>query len=355
VTVATGEVELIGPKYVGKFKWLRGVEVPASVMGEDRFPCGACFALPSNASSVLRIDPATQEVTTIGGPFSGDWLWHGGNLASDGNIYAIPCNAEQVLKINVRTSEVSMIGPKFPGRQKWYGGILASNGCIYGIPQNSTGVLKIDPSTGECSVLAEGTLTEGGWKWHGGTAGDDRHIIYGFPNNSDYVLKVDARTDTISLLGGPDVIQSGVHRIERKGFQDGKYKYLGGAIAADGNLCLFPCDSDKVLCVDTKTERVYTIEPELPGRMNKFQNGFRARDGCVYAIPQRSRSVIRIVPGPPAEEGGGDPFVELLDMGDEMAAYKDKFEGGVMGQDGCIYCIPLIAKRVLKIIPGPQV
>ena len=34
---------------------------------------------------------------------------------------------------------------------------------------------------------------------------------------------------------------------------------------------------------------------------------------------------------------------------------KDKFEGGVMGSDGCIYCIPLRAKRVLKVVPGPQV
>ena len=115
---------------------------------------------------------------------------------------------------------------------------------------------------------------------------------------------------------------------------------------------MFPCDADKVLCVNTKTEEVYTIDPQLDGWMNKFQNGFRARDGCVYAIPQRSRSVLRLVPS--AVEGG-HPTVELLDMGDDMAQYKDKFEGGVMGEDGCIYCIPLIAKRVLKIVPGPQI
>jgi hypothetical protein len=31
---------------------------------------------------------------------------------------------------------------------------------------------------------------------------------------------------------------------------------------------------------------------------------------------------------------------------------KEKFEGAVMGSDGNIYCIPLRAKAVLKIVPG---
>ena len=35
-TAATGEYELIGPEYKGPFKWLRGVEVPASVTGSVR-------------------------------------------------------------------------------------------------------------------------------------------------------------------------------------------------------------------------------------------------------------------------------------------------------------------------------
>ena len=30
---------------------------------------------------------------------------------------------------------------------------------------------------------------------------------------------------------------------------------------------------------------------------NKYQNGFLARDGAVYAIPQRSDYVLRVAPG----------------------------------------------------------
>lgn len=110
-------------------------------------------------------------------------------------------------------------------------------------------------------------------------------------------------------------------------------------------------------CVSPWTSQVRCVGPELLGsypvgvdQMNKFQNGFCARDGCVYAIPQRSRAVLRIVP---AAEPGQDPHIQMLDCGDEMAVYKDKFEGGVMGADGCIYCMPMIAKRVVKIVPAP--
>lgn len=65
-----------------------------------------------------------------------------------------------------------------------YGGILGSDGCIYGIPHNANGVLKIDPVTQEVSILAEGTLPDGQWKWHGGLASNDGTKIIGFPNNA---------------------------------------------------------------------------------------------------------------------------------------------------------------------------
>ena len=105
---------------------------------------GLVFALPSNADAVLRIDPATQLVSTIGGRLEGDWKWHGGNLGDDGIIYGVPCNAESVCCVDPRTSAVTMIG-SFPGRQKWYGGVRAASGAIYGIPHTATGVLKITP------------------------------------------------------------------------------------------------------------------------------------------------------------------------------------------------------------------
>eukprot|EP00038_Savillea_parva_P011835 m.200439 g.200439 ORF g.200439 m.200439 type:complete len:428 (+) comp21051_c0_seq1:132-1415(+) len=356
VTVATEEVDLIGPAYEGKFKWLRGVEIPPDVAGPAH-PSGLCLCLPSNASTVLCIDPATQDVFTMGDghpAMKGDWLWHGGALGDDGCVYGVPCNAEQVLKINPRTREVTVIGPTFEGRQKWYGGIKAASGAIYGIPHTARGVLKIDPATGECSVIGD-ELVEGGWKWHGGTTNRDGTIIYGFPNHADSVLRIDTTTDTVTVIDGADVLKSGRHRVP----QDGKYKYLGGAVARDDNLYCFPCDAERALMINTHTDTLHTIGPEFLHDeiglcVNKWQNGFACRDGAVYAIPQRAPGLLRVLPHVDAVSGAVTHEVSVIECGAEFSAFsdgKDKFEGGVLGHDGCVYCIPLRAKRVLKLIP----
>jgi hypothetical protein len=173
---------------------------------------------------------------------------------------------------------------------------------------------------------------------------------------ADTVLKVDTTTDTVTTIGDPGDINAGRHRVP----QDGKYKYLGGALARDDNLYCFPCDAERVLMINTHDDGVKTIGPEFLHDeiglcVNKWQNGFRCRDGAVYAIPQRARGVLRVLP---AADGSGNHEVTVLDCGAEFDTYsdgKDKFEGGVMGEDGCVYCIPLRAKRVLKLIPGPSV
>ena len=89
----TNEMDLIGPSFKGQFKWLRGLEVPAEVMGDDlreEYPVGCCLALPSNASSILKINPESGEVKTFGNIIEKGWLYHGGNLAADGFVYAVP-------------------------------------------------------------------------------------------------------------------------------------------------------------------------------------------------------------------------------------------------------------------------
>jgi hypothetical protein len=134
------------------------------------------LALPSNATSILKINPETNEVTTFAEDIvrqagSDGWLYHGGNLASNFTVYAIPANAYHVLKINPRTEECWLIGPSYSGRQSWFGGIVRSDGCIYGIPHNYLGVLKIDPRTDDVSVLMQdknALLPSGQWKWQGG-------------------------------------------------------------------------------------------------------------------------------------------------------------------------------------------
>ena len=118
VTVQTGEVDWIGPEYKGEFKWLRGVEIPAC----DDYP-GCCLALPCNSESgcVLKIDPETSLVNTFITnelDFGDGWLYHGGNLASDGYVYAVPASARRVMKIHPIKETTEYIGPDFEGKAK---------------------------------------------------------------------------------------------------------------------------------------------------------------------------------------------------------------------------------------------
>jgi len=370
VDVRSGEIDFIGPEYIGEFKWLRGVEIPGHVMGTNddgglAYPSGCCLALPCNSQDgcVLKIDPETARVSTF---LTGSipnveegWLYHGGNLVSDGFVYAIPASAPRVMKIDARAETTEFIGPAYPGKAKWYGGITGIDGCIYGLPHNATGVLKIDPRTQEVTILAEGTLPEGLWKWHGGLASLDGSKIIGFPNNADSVLVIDVIKQRVYTVGDSSILRSGYHRVP----QDGRYKYLGGSLTADGKLAyLFPCDAEYVLRFDMETDELKLVGPHLTEGENKFQNGFVGGDGCIYGIPQRSSGVLRIIPrgvkrygrdgvALPAEE----EYVDMIYCGDDMVSCKDKFEGGVLGFNGNIYCVPLRAKAFVNIIPGPSV
>ena len=354
VNTSTNEMDFIGPIFPGEFKWLRGVDIPAEVMEGamvKEYPKGCCIALPSNQRSILKINCHTQEVTTFGKTCEEGWLYHGGNLTVDGFVYAIPANATRVLKIDPRNDTIEYIGPTFEGLQKWFGGILGSDGCVYGIPQNAARVLKINPFTQECSLIGK-DLGDGKWKWHGGTSINGGKQILGFPNNEDCVLVIDVEKQQVFTIGDSNLLKSGRHRIP----QDGRYKWLGGAVTLNGRFSyLFPCDAERVLRIDNETFELSLVGPELLEGENKYQNGFVSKDGCVYGIPQRASGVLRVIPGYLLGNEVNDQ-VDVLYCGDEKVNVKDKFEGGVIDpKKGEIYCIPLRAKTLMKVVPTENV
>ena len=126
---------------------------------------------------------------------------------------------------------------------------------------------------------------------------------------------------------------------------------------------LIPSDADRVAVVDCSTGTVRVIGPALTQwTHNKWQNGFLSEaDKCVYAIPLNATSVLRI--DPLTEEvslldstsvASGSAVVRdlretvLLQNQDPFAG-GDKWEGGVVGADGSLYCMPMRSKTVLRI------
>ena len=60
---------------------------------------------------MLRFDPITQQATLVGAELPGDLKWAGGVVAADGNMYAVPFDATQVLRFDpVRTQQATLVG-----------------------------------------------------------------------------------------------------------------------------------------------------------------------------------------------------------------------------------------------------
>lgn len=123
----TDDVRVIGD-FHDSFKWHGGT------VGVD----GCIYAFPSHADTVLRITPPAicpehdsehgvtlQELhlspscdaTTM----KGTYKWGGGATDRDGNIFGIPSDAQSVLRLNPKTGEVITFGHLSDEHNKWQG------------------------------------------------------------------------------------------------------------------------------------------------------------------------------------------------------------------------------------------
>jgi hypothetical protein len=339
-----------GPHFKGEFKWLRGIYTPN----------GMIFGLPCHANSMLCIDSKNDNVFMV--PINVDedssssfipWKYHGGVYSThDKCIYLIPQSAPRVLKFDTVSLQSTFVGPEFPGKYKWYGGLLGRDGAIYGIPQNASGVLRIDPLASDPSeiVTIHGNFSEGGHKWHGG-AMSGNGVIVSIPANADSVLLIDpGKSPKLTLLGNETIVKTGRHR------NDKKYKFLGGMRDTNGIVYCIPSGAEHVLQVDTRKNIVREVGANIfenkleKWPQNKWQNGFTSTDGCMYAIPLNGETVLR-VQVLNSEDDGEEPEIVVSTFGGPFKGVQ-KWEGGVMTEEGVMYCMPNDFKAVLKIEPS---
>ena len=222
-----------------------------------------------------------------------------------------------------------------------YGGLYCSDrdGCIYGIPNCASAILRIDPRDDTVTTFGEGRFPKGGYKWHGGVLGDDG-CVYGCPSHRDDVLKIIPPDSPSS--GKPQIRLLSVTDIDKliSPF-DGKkhcvYKFGGGVMGSNDCVYFFPSDSSRVLEVNLNDESARMIGPDFVG-LNKWQNGFRAKDGSCYAIPCNASRVLKI-----------DRKGQVSLVGEDLSDKKEKWEGGVVGPNGNLYCMPQQADSILVI------
>ncbi len=371
----------IGPEFVGKFKWLRGILACNDII----------YGLPCHADSILRIDARDLDqegggvkITTLRIPYEECfedeeeckrekemiWKYHGGAISPvDNCIYCIPQSASRVLRLDPKDESLSFVGPDLPGKYKWYGGLVGkSDGAIYGVPQNSGSVLRIHPTKRNdeeilCSVnvTLHGDLGSGLHQWHGGGVSSDGTIVC-IPNNANTILLIKPPNTTanetdepqLSIIGGEDVVATG----NNVGRRDRKYKYLGSASDEECNVYCFPSGAEYVLRVNTRTNRIDEIGPSLYEsklerlKQNKWQNGFYCPlDKCVYAIPLAAETVLKI-DLKSNDDGDDSAVVSTMGLPLDPNGGLAKWEGGVITENGLMYCMPNNFKKVLKIKPS---
>ena len=208
----TDRAELIGDFGWGKYNFHGGIKAG---LGIYAFPAHSDNVLKINTTaacdggdgcsrlSLLPIERAPYDDDTVS-----RYKWLGGSMGADGNIYGMPSDASSVLKIDVEADRVTTFGQiessrlnedgsPYVEKNKWQGGVLARDGFVYAIPSDSQSVLRIDtrpltegeqdfPSRDRVSCFGDLARTKD--KYQGGFAVGD--VIYAIPENADEVLRV---------------------------------------------------------------------------------------------------------------------------------------------------------------------
>ena len=175
----------------------------------------------------------------------------------------------------------------------------------------------------------------------GGEVGSDGKI-YCIPGHASKVLLIDTETDEVTQIG-PELTSNG--RL---------YKWLRGIVVGDIIYGL-PCHADEILKIHVPSHTVtklpipyetfYSNPEEAKEEREmiwKYHGGTICPiDDCIYAIPQRAHHVLKF-----------DPKTETVSFhGPKLEGYC-KWYGGILGkQDGAIYGIPQNASGVLRITP----
>jgi hypothetical protein len=180
----------------------------------------------------------------------------------------------------------------------------------------------------------------------GGEVGSDGNI-YCIPGHATRVLQINTSTNTIQPIGPELITGNGRH-----------YKWLRGLVVGDIIYGL-PCHADSILRIDVATQTITQIDipyEELYKDDHDPQEAARQRytkwkthggaisplDHCIYAIPQSCRHVLKLDPTTDSVSIVGPPFLG-----------RCKWYGGIIGkQDGAIYGIPQNASGVLRITPN---
>ncbi|WP_108972955.1 hypothetical protein [Leptospira ryugenii] len=151
-------------------------------------PNGKIYMIPFDATEVIKIDPDSQSIQTIGPTIVGTAKYISGVLTPDGKIYMIPYENDTLRYIDTNTDSIVSFGPTLsptsPG--KFNGAVLAPNGKIYLIPYGNLTFASIDTRNGN-AYATFGTNPNGAFRG-GALTSDGKIYLSPYQVNSFYYI-----------------------------------------------------------------------------------------------------------------------------------------------------------------------
>lgn len=264
----------------------------AILVGSDRI-----YSMPYGSNSVMMFSEQTKSTTFYEIPKPQETLsqlWFGGVLADNKCIYGIPFRAKDVLVFNTTDDSMYYIEiHELLGHYLWRGGVKGPNGKIYGIPSDAHHILVIDPSSNSTELISldnhaddNGPLSYGKFKWAGGILAANG-MIYGIPDRSNSVLIINPFTNEFDV----DTL-SNISETALKGH------WHDAVIDSQGRIFCLPWRDSRVIVIDTKSN-TYSLSKSIEGFPDndlKWGSGALGRDGKIYGIPAKTRSILVLDP-----------------------------------------------------------
>jgi len=284
---------------------------------------GSIIAIPSNASRVMKYVPFTNSTSFIGDNLGeGTCKWCCGIRVKD-IIYGILYCSSRILKINTTNDTTSLVGDDLGGGFKWTSGALAHDGRIYCMPFGGAHILCFDPATDATSLVGGRDILAGldGCRYSGTVVANDG-CLYGIPFDADRVLKYIPSSGITTFIGGH--------------LGAGGEKWMGGALASDGNIYAAPNQSNNILCINTLRQSTTPVGCDLPTEYG-WDGATIGENGYLYFTPSYSKQIVKFNPM-------NQSTTLLISDFDHSS-----FSSGTLGHDGHLYLIPSSSRRILRI------
>lgn len=218
---------------------------------------GFAYMLPSSSTSVAKIKPANDSVTTFGSIAGGN-KWSGGCLHPNRKIYCAPQNDSRVLVVDTTNDTTSFLGS---GLGDYRGICLSRTGNMYCPPFQAATFLKIDPIAGTATQLGS---FSGAARWAGAVLAPNG-FIYCPPYTKTTVLRINPANDTTKEFGS---LVAGE-------------KYFGAVLHQNGKIYAAPYSATRILEIDPISDTAKLVGPSIAGT-RKFMGGQLAPNGEIY-------------------------------------------------------------------------